>query len=205
MITRELIIETASKSFIVNGVKSVTIDKIVKELHTSKRTLYTHFKDKVELLGACLEDYNKKVKAENEAIIESADNVIEAMAKLHHQIVRRSYEVNPNFFQDVQAFYPTVLNDSYRNTGKYAHAQLIKLATWGIEEGIFRSDLDIEVVGQTVLVMQKLLKDKTKFPISEFSIERLTFGTLVPYLRGNCTLKGREILEIQEELFKVSI
>ena len=205
MITRELIIETASKSFLVNGVKSVTIDKIVKELHTSKRTLYSHFKDKVELLGACLEDYNQKVKSENEAIIESADNVIEAMAKLHQQIVRRSYTVNPSFFRDVQAFYPTVLNDSYKNTGKYAHSQLIKLATWGIEDGIFNNDLDIEVVGQTVMVMQKLIKDKSKFPTSEFSIERLTFGTLVPYLRGLCTLKGTQILKIQEELFKVSI
>ena len=205
MITKELIIETATKSFIQNGVKSVTIDSIVKELHTSKRTIYSHFKDKIALLGACLDAYNNKVKEENQAIINSSENVIEAMANLHQQIIRRSYEVNPNFFRDVLNYYPGVLDQSYRSTGKFAHQQLVMLAAWGIKDGIFLEDMDIEVVGKTVLEMQKLLKDKNKFPVAQFSIERLTFGILVPYLRGLCTPKGLHLLEIQEELFKVSI
>ncbi len=205
MITKELIIETATKSFLQNGVKSVTIDSIVKEMHTSKRTIYAHFNDKISLLGACLDTYNNKVKAENEAIINSSENVLVAMANLHQQIIHRSYEVNPNFFRDVLNYYPGVLDQSYRNTGKFAHQQLVMLAAWGIKDGIFQEDLDIEVVGKTVLVMQKLLKDKNRFPITEFSIERLTFGILVPYLRGLCTPKGIDLLEIQEELFRVSI
>jgi AcrR family transcriptional regulator len=205
MITKELIIETATKSFLQNGVKSVTIDSIVKELHTSKRTIYAHFNDKIALLGACLDTYNNKVKEENEAIIKSSENVLEAMANLHQQIIRRSYEVNPNFFRDVLNYYPGVLDTSYRNTGKFAHKQLIFLAQWGIRDGIFQENMDIEVVGKTVLVMQKLLKDKNRFPVAEFSIERLTFGILLPYLKGLCTPKGINLLEIQEELFKVSI
>jgi hypothetical protein len=65
--------------------------------------------------------------------------------------------------------------------------------------------MDVEVVGKTVLVMLKLLKNHKLFPVTEFSIERLTFGILVPYLRGLCTPKGISLLEIQEELFRVSI
>ena len=38
MITKEFIIETATKLFMQNGVKTITIDRIVKELRTSKRT-----------------------------------------------------------------------------------------------------------------------------------------------------------------------
>ena len=64
MLTKELIIETATKSFVENGVKSVTIDKIVKDLHTSKRTVYSHFEDKIDLLKACLISYQMKVKEE---------------------------------------------------------------------------------------------------------------------------------------------
>lgn len=205
MITKELIIETATKSFVENGVKSVTIDKIVKELHTSKRTIYNHFSDKIELLRACLNQYHANVKLENEEIIESSENVIEAMAHLHHKIVQRSYQVNPSFFNDVKSYYPGLLHESYRSNGEYAHQQLVFLAQWGIRDGIFRKDMDVEVVGKTVLFMLKLLKNKKTFPIAEFSIERLTFGILVPYLRGMCTSKGLELLEIQEELFRVSI
>ena len=205
MITKELIIETATKSFVQNGVKSVTVDKIVKDLHTSKRTLYNHFDDKIDLLKACLITYHTKVKEENEEIINSSENVIEAMARLHQKIVQRSYLVNPNFFKDVLDYYPGLLHESYRKTGKFAHQQLVYLAQWGIRDGIFQKDMDVEVVGKTVLAMLKLLKNTKAFPVAEFSKERLTFGILVPYMRGLCTPKGIKLLEIQEELFRVSI
>jgi len=205
MITKELIIETATKSFVENGVKSVTLDKIVKELHTSKRTIYSYFDDKIDLLRACLSAYHEKVKLENEKIIESSENAIEAMGYLHQKIVQRSFQVNPNFFNDVIAYYPGLLRESYKDTGKYAHQELFLLANWGIKDGLFIKEMDVEVVGKTVWAMLKLLKNHKTFPVAEFSFERLTFGILVPYLRGLCTPKGIELLEIQEELFRVSI
>lgn len=205
MITKELIIETATKSFVENGVKSVTIDKIVKDLHTSKRTVYSHFDDKIDLLKACLTSYQMKVKEENEKIIETADNAIEAMGYLHQKIVQRSYQVNPNFYKDILYYYPGLMHESYKSTGKYAHQQLVFLAEWGIKDGLFQKDMDVEVVGKTVLALTKLLKNKKIFPMSEFNIERLTFGILVPYLRGLCTPKGIELLRVQEELFRVSL
>ena len=205
MVTKELIIEKATKLFVENGVKTVTIDKIVKEMHTSKRSIYNHFEDKIDLLRASLAAYHAKVKQENEEIINSSENAIEAMGYLHQQIIRRSYQVNPNFFNDILNYYPGLLHESYRNTGKYAHQELVFLAEWGIRDGIFQKDMDVEVVGKTVLALLKLLKNNKQFPVSEFSKERLTFGILVPYLRGLCTLKGIELLKMQEELFRVTI
>jgi len=205
MLTKELIVETATKLFMQNGVKTITIDRIVKELRTSKRTIYSHFKDKVSLLKACLDVYNEKVSAENEEIIKSSENVIEAMGHLHQKIVYRSHQINPNFFNDIIHYYPGLLHDSYRRSGNYAHRQLIELADRGIKSGVFITDLDVEVVGRTVLALLKLLKDNEQFPVTEFSKERLTFGIMVPYLRGLCTKKGIEILHVQEELFRVKI
>ena len=205
MITKELIIETATKLFMQHGVKTITIDKIVKELRTSKRTIYSHFEDKVTLLEACLDVYNAKVRAENEEVIKASENVIEAMGHLHQKIVHRSHQTNPNFFGDIIHYYPGLLNESYKRNGNYAHQQLIDLATAGIEQGVFREDMDIEVVGKTVLRLLKMLKDNELFPVTEFSKERLTFGIMVPYLRGLCTEKGIELVRIQEALFMVQI
>ena len=205
MVTKEIIIETATQLFMEHGVKTVTIDRIVKELRTSKRTIYSHFEDKVSLLTACLDVYNVKICAENDEIIQSASNVLEAMGHLHQKIVRRSYLVNPNFFGDIIHYYPGLLNESYERYDNYAHRQLVQLADAGIKDGIFQEDMDVEVVGKTVLQLLKLLKDNSIFPVTEFSKERLTFGIMVPYLRGLCTIKGIELLHIQEELFRVSI
>ena len=205
MITKEFIIETATKLFMQNGVKTITMDRIVKELRTSKRTIYAHFEDKVTLLKACLDVYNDKVRAENEELINSSDNVIEAMGHVYQKIVSRAHQINPNFFNDIIHYYPGLLNESYRRNGNYAHQQLIELAHAGIADGIFLKDMDVEVVGKTVLKLLKMLKDNELFPVSEFSKERLTFGIMVPYLRGLCTDKGIKLLHIQEELFMVRI
>lgn len=201
----ERIIQTATKLFLKNGVKSVTIDRIVKELHTSKRTVYKHFPDKTALLKACLAVYHEKVKGENEAIIADSENAIAAMGNLLHHIIRRANVVNPNFFNDILHYYPGLLNESYRNTGNFAHQNLADLAKWGLKDGIFVADMDVEVTAKTVLIMLKLLKDTNQFPLEKFSKERLTFGILIPYLKGLCTEKGLEILQMEEELFRVTI
>ena len=205
MITREQIIQEATKLFANHGVKSVTINRIVQHLHTSKRTIYNHFKDKNELLTACLAVYHEKIKTENEQLIAEADNAIEAMGKVYNQIIARANQVNPNFFNDILHYHPGLLQKSYHETNNFAHQQLYDLGKWGIEDGIFRADLDVEVVTKTVLVMLELLKDTDRFPITEFSKERLTFGILVPYLRGVCTPKGQELLHQQSELFRIMI
>lgn len=205
MITRDTIIKEATKLFSNYGVKSVTINRIVQHLHTSKRTIYKHFSDKTELLEACLAVYHERVKKENEALIEESDNAIEAMGKLHNRIVGRAGQVNPNFFNDILHYHPGLLQKSYRQANNFAHQQLYDLGKWGMVDGIFREDLDVEVVTKTVLVMLELLKDNNRFPINEFSKERLTFGILVPYLRGVCTQKGQKLLHEQSELFRILI
>jgi len=205
MITRELIVETALQLFTRHGVKSITVDKIVKELHTSKRTLYAHFEDKNALVKACLIEYNNVASNENEEIIHSAKNVIEAMGYMLQKIVSRAQEINPNFFSDIANYHPGLLNVSYKEAGNFAHKQLLYIANWGIEDGIFHKDMDVEVVGKTVGVMLKMMQDNHLFPVQKYTKERLTFGILLPYLRGQCTTKGLKLVRIQEELFRVSI
>ena len=203
MIIKENIIDTASKLFVAQGVKTVTIDRIVKELHTSKRTIYAHFKDKTELLEACLAVYHTKIKKENEEIIQSSDNAIQAMGYLHQRIIYRASQTNPNFFNDILHYYPGLLQKSYRDTGNFAHKGIYILGEWGVKDGLFLSELDINVTSKTVVALLELLKDTRRFPVAEYSKERLTFGIMLPYLRGLCTSKGMAILKEQEALFKI--
>lgn len=205
MVSREKIIEVASLLFVEYGVKSITIDRIVKQLHTSKRTIYKHFEDKTALLEACLATYHMEIRKENDDIIRASDNAIQAMGYLHQRIIYRASQTNPNFFNDILHYYPGLLQRSYREQGNFAHAELEALAKWGIRDGLFRDDIDIQVTSKTVLALLEMLKDTNRFPVEEYSKERLTFGIMIPYLRGVCTEKGQEQLRVQEELFKVML
>jgi len=205
MITRELIVNTAMKVFITQGVKTVSMERLATDLRTSKRTIYQHFKNKPDLLKACLSDYHTRIKAENQQIIDKSSNAIEAMGHLYQQILKRAALVNPNFFNDIIHYYPGLLSESYQETGNFAHQQLEDMALWGIEDGIFVEDIDVDVTKKTVLALLKLLKDNQQFPVTKYSKERLTFGMLLPYMRGLCTTKGRRLLDKEEALYRVSI
>jgi AcrR family transcriptional regulator len=203
MVTKEKIIEIATLLFVENGVKTITIDRIVKHLHTSKRTIYQHFEDKTSLLEACLATYHSKIRKENNDILQQSKNALQAMGYMHQRIIYRASQTNPNFFNDIIHYYPGLLQKSYRDMGNFAHVELEELAKWGVRDGLFREDIDIEVTSKTVLALLELLKDNNRFPITEYSKERLTFGIMLPYLRGVCTDKGVQQLQDQEELFKV--
>lgn len=205
MVAKDKIIEVASLLFVEHGVKTITIDRIVKQLHTSKRTIYKHFEDKTALLEACLATYHKTIRKENEDIIRASENALQAMGYLHQRIIFRASQTNPNFFNDILHYYPGLLQKSYRATGNFADQQLEELADWGAKDGLFRDDIDIKVASKTVLALLELLKNTNRFPLGEYSKERLTFGIMLPYLRGLCTKEGVRQLEEQEELFKVML
>ena len=98
---QERIIKVATQLFLENGVKNITMNRLVQELHTSKRTLYQYFEDKTALVKVCLFTYYAKIREDNEAVIKASDNAIEAMGRLFQKVVFRDSQVNPNFFKDI--------------------------------------------------------------------------------------------------------
>ena len=51
------IISPCTEMFLTLGFKSVTMDDIAQKLGVSKKTLYTHYPNKEELIRACVFDF----------------------------------------------------------------------------------------------------------------------------------------------------
>ena len=196
MITKEYIIEVTTQLYLKNGVKSVTIADITKELSTSKRTIYNHFLDKIDLMQACIEQYLASIRSINDEIINNSSSAIEAMGMIQQQILKRADYSNANFYKDIIKYYPSVLKDSYEKNAKFAFRELLYLSKWGVKDGLFRKDLDPEVTMATVQTLLKLCNNSKVFPSEQFSKARLTEGIMIAYLRGLCTKKG--LLEVEK-------
>ncbi len=203
MITKEYIIEITTQLYLKNGVKSVTIADITKELNTSKRTIYNHFIDKTDLMQACIEQYLAGIRSNNDEIINTCSSAIEAMGMIQQQILNRADYSNANFYKDILKYFPSVLKDSYEKNSKFAFRELLYLAKWGVKEGLFRKDLDPEVTMATVQTLLKLCNNSKIFPSGQFSKARLTEGIMVAYLRGLCTEKGLLEVEKQKHLYLI--
>lgn len=204
MITKERIVEESLKLFINYGVKSVTVERISKDLRMSKRTFYEHFENKKELLKECLVVYDGITRNEHEKITAASQNTMEALFRWNDAIMTRMDLVNPNFFNDIQYYYPGLLEDFIAKNGDFLYDTLRELCENGISEGLFNRGVHKEIFAKTVQSLVQLFKDTEMFPPLTYSKVALTFNILGPYIKGVCTEQGRDLIRQYEERIKVS-
>jgi len=146
MDTRDNIIGTARELFCQYGIKSITMDDICKQLGISKKTLYNYFGQKDDLIEAVLLRSKQsvgeafgKLMADNPSIWDLLDKLPATLQKMPD--VRKV----PPFYYDLNKYYPVLA----KKHSEVVYAQNVEMTTRflerGVEEGMFRSDLDVEV------------------------------------------------------------
>lgn len=194
MEARERVISKSVELFTQNGIRLVTMDQIAAEVGMSKRTIYEMFRDKDQLLEECLKTLGHKHEEEIREIIANSDNVIEALLLIGRHGERKKSGYNRLFFEDLRRIYPTLWEKMREETrpgeGSVSYAILIR----GIEEGIFREEIDVAIVDIFIHAMMETLGRPDAFP-SETSVRDLTFNIVIPYFKGISTRKGQRLIE----------
>lgn len=183
------IIEQATPMFLHYGIKAITMDMIAARLGISKRTLYENFKDKTELLLACLE----KAEADRDERLgiyyTQRKNVIELLLNVHEDILRFMRNASPAYFIDMERYYPKVYN-------RYAHEKemhkqaIVDLLREGIGEGMIRSDINIEVVAALLTLQLELLKNADEIFQSKYTFTEIFETIFKSFIRGIATPEG---------------
>ena len=132
---QQRIIKQATRMFLCNGIKSVTMDMIASQLGISKRTLYENFKEKNELLLACLESQEMERRARLEVYFANRKNVIDSLLNVYEDILRFMRNTSPMFFVDMERYYPRV-NDKYENDKECHKQATVDLLKEGVGEGV---------------------------------------------------------------------
>ena len=186
------IIDGASRLFLTKGIKSVRMDDIAHELGVSKRTIYEHFADKDQLLRTCLVHLHRytsdKVLEHLRANSRNTLDVILTMYEVYFTIMNN---VNKQFFIDLQKLPEIKQNNDRRerlNLHKFRH-----LMHQGIEEGLFREDINLDVLAYILHHDLKLITLEEHF--ENQSPEELGKAFILFYLRGIATEKGQKIIE----------
>lgn len=82
---QESILQTAARMFHQKGIRNVSIDEICSELRISKKTFYTHFQQKEELVDAVL-IYSKSKELEKFSKNLHGKNAIDALIYIVKEI-----------------------------------------------------------------------------------------------------------------------
>ena len=183
------IIEQATPMFLHYGIKAVTMDMIAARLGMSKRTLYENFKEKNELLLACLEkaedDRNMRLKN----YYAQRQNVIELLLNVHEDILRFMRNASPAYFIDMERYYPKVY-DRYEREKEIHKRAIVDLLREGIGEGMIRDDINLEIVGTLLSLQFELLKNSDQIFKSKYTFTEIFETIFKSFIRGIATPEG---------------
>lgn len=188
---RQHIIETATRAFHHEGIKSVTMDDIAHRLGMSKRTLYQLFVDKEALLLACIQWHGQNEHDCYEQMAAEADNVLDMVLSVFAHKLNHLDEVKGEFFAEI-AKYPSVVRH-IEQCQRQEEASAVDFLERGVEQGFFRPEVNFAIVvryitgGMHTIVRAGLLDD--------FTQREIFFNTAMNIVRGCATLKGIEQID----------
>ena len=184
------IIDVAGEEFRKHGIRSVRMDDLSSLLGISKRTLYEEFEDKEAVLTAVFDHQIRKMEAVYAKNREESANVLELVLRMFRISLTEYAQTNPKYFDDMQR-YPK-FKECFEE-GKIKHMQNMKVfLTQGMEQGIIRSDLNVELF----VKVQQLIEEKGLKELKELYGMYETFKTTVLVaLRGISTEKGIQMID----------
>lgn len=188
------IAEAAFALFCQRGIKSVSMDDIAQSLSMSKKTIYKWFDNKDQVVYRASESFLKSMESDCECGMKGAKNAIEELLGLMDMTKRISQKIHPSIFHDVQKYHP----DSWELWQAHKYGFLlnnIKLNILrGVAEGLYRGDLDVDIMSRMRLGMVELAYDNMLFPPHDFSLEKVQLEMLEHYMLGIATIKGHKMI-----------
>jgi AcrR family transcriptional regulator len=195
MEARERILEKTHELFHQYGIRRVTMDDIATQCGMSKKTIYQYFKDKDELVDAVAEshiDHNKCIceidkKQAKDALHEvflAMDMVKEIFEKLH-----------PGILHDLEKYHPKTFVKFRKHKDEFMYKVVKQNLEWGIEDGIYRSEIDIDVMTRFRLESMFLPFNLFVFPQSKYNIAKIEEELMLHFVYGLATIKGHKLIE----------
>lgn len=200
------ILEKVRHLYIRYGIKSVTMDDVSHELGISKKTLYQHVVDKNDLVEKVFELEINESAQHFECCFKAPSNAIEQLLDVHKWVVSRMKEYSPVSDYDLRKYYP----DLYRKLQKVRRERMydfvINNLRQGKKEGLYRADLDAEVIAKIHVSRIQNTFDSDLLTNEEKTSLKVFYEFFVYHIRGIASEKGIALLEekLQNKEFQLS-
>jgi len=192
---KDRILQHASALFLRNGIKSVSMDDIAADLAMSKKTLYKVFANKDELVTAAMVNRMDSIQGECLRVQAPAANAVEQLLDLAAWADEQFSHIHPSIFYDLRKYHPTAWEAFRHHKHTFILNQITENLRRGVAEGLFRADLDVEVLARLSLAQIDLTFDPELYPPAQFAPLRVNRVLDDHFLRGVVTMAGYALIE----------
>jgi AcrR family transcriptional regulator len=195
------IIAEAGKVFMRLGIRSVNMDDVAQHLRISKKTLYQYVKDKNELVEHVIANVCKHHSTVIDGICAKGLNAIDEDYEVTHFVVTEVGGVHPSVQFDLQKYHPKAWGILEHTEDTRVMACVKNNLRKGVNEGLYREDLDMEVVARLHVASFDVTWDGRVFPPDQFSFKDVLWKHFEYHIRGIASRKGLDYLmrKVQKE------
>lgn len=200
MISKDTLLNAAEELFFRYGVKSVTMDDIASRLGISKKTIYAFFNDKDEILDEFAKSFINRQIQKFESACDTSSNAIDELFCVMKEIRAMFISMNPRLFFDLQKYHPEAWQHLRDFREKHMTDMIQKNLEKGIQQGLYRSDINIGVLARLRIEEVELAMNTQIFPIDRFEIAQVQVIIFEHFLYGICTLKGHKLINKYKQI-----
>jgi hypothetical protein len=176
------------------GIKSVSMEDVCAELAMSKKTLYQHFPSKEALIKKVLENKIQQIECSMQQCSTEESSAVEDMFAIFEAVISNFKDHNPILIFDLRKYYPGVYKYFEEFRQKQIGGEFRDNLLKGIAQGVYRTDLNIELIGRLYFTMVEMITGPELVSVEPDFRKRYT-AVLAYHLYGICTSKGIIIIE----------
>ncbi len=199
------ILTESLRLFKKNGIRSVSMDDISKELGMSKKTIYQYFANKTELVEKVLAHMHDKERIPCLGEDTSDMNAIDILLAVSKNVSIQLKDMNPINAYELQKYYPAIYREFIIRKRDHVFEQVKQNFIQGISEGIYRNDMDVDLVAR--LYIQKLIDvhDPEFLSSVNFGFEKVFQVMFDNHIRGIANAEGLAYYEKQTKMLNNNI
>ena len=187
-------VQAAYRQFKQMGFKSVTMDDLSRSLGVSKKTLYELFRDKDELVLESVRFMLTENQTQTEAAFAQSKNAVEQIINILVLMERMVRGMNPVCYVDLQRYHPSAYQYLNQHKESFMYTCISSNLKQGIQEGLYREDLDIEVIARFRMESSLLVFQHNLFPQENYDIVHVNNQIFAHYMYGIASARGHKLI-----------
>jgi len=168
---KEKILEVSRALFIKRGVRNVNVDEICRNLGISKKTFYQYYESKEDLVGIMVDDHLHRMMEDFMADIAGCSTV-GVLSKAFRHTPKVNIMLDKKIAEDLDKYYHEVFVSHMKKSAKLFKEAMAEYISRGVEEGVFRSDLDVQATMVNFILLHR---------------------GMMGYISGDCICEGRKV------------
>lgn len=173
------------------GLDAITLDNLKLNPKFSNSLLSKHFKNDQILVRHILE--SERNKFEVIFVDHNFDgyfDAIDILFTVSKEMAGKFYNLSPSITHSYQSKYPKIYDDHLNKRIDFIYGKIQVNIQKGIQEGLYRDDVSIELVARRYISRLLDLHDPENFPPEEFSFTTLFMQMFDSFILSIATKKG---------------